>query len=152
MFWNDNVNAKDVGWFLGDFAFCSIDKIEYILGRLNGIKNIVLGNHDQEIIKNRSRLLNNELFKEIVYYKELNIQGTHLNLFHYAGRTWNKSHHGSYLLFGHTHNALPPYGKSVDVGVDSTPMLQGNAKYRPFSFTEIKSFMDKQKVIGHHDK
>lgn len=149
--WNEVVAPQDIVWQLGDFSFASIEKTESILHQLNGEKYAVLGNHDKEIIRNRRRLLDNGLFKEIVSYKELKIEGTQVNLFHYAGRTWNKSHHGSYLLFGHTHNDLPPYGRSVDVGVDSTAIL-GHAVYRPFSFEEIKRFMDKQEIIGHHDR
>lgn len=45
--WNKKVKPGDTVWFLGDFAFINKrDYIEPIVRRLNGIKNIVLGNHD----------------------------------------------------------------------------------------------------------
>jgi calcineurin-like phosphoesterase family protein len=149
--WNKVVMPEDIVWQLGDFSFANIEKTESVLRQLNGQKYAVLGNHDKEIIRNRGRLLDAGLFKEIVSYKELNIEGIQVNLFHYAGRTWNKSHHGAWQIFGHTHNDLEPYGRSVDVGVDST-YITGKAEYRPFCFEEIKRFMDKQPIIGHHDR
>jgi calcineurin-like phosphoesterase family protein len=149
--WNDIVNHEDIVWTLGDFSFAKIDKTIQILSRLNGQKSIVFGNHDQEIQKNRKQLLELGLFKEMRDYKELKIDGEHLCLFHFAGRTWNKAHRGSWSLWGHTHNDLAPYGKSVDVGVDST-YVTGKAEYRPFSFDEIKRFMANREIIGHHDR
>jgi|GEM_PF-5334714 calcineurin-like phosphoesterase family protein len=82
-------------------------------------------------------------------YDELYIDNQFVVLFHYPMRQWNKCHHGSIACFGHVHNGLEPYGKSVDVGVDST-WVTGKAEYRPFSFQEIKRFMDKQPIIAHH--
>lgn len=149
--WNAVVAPNDIVWQLGDFSFAKIDKTEAILHRLNGQKYAVLGNHDQEIIKNRRDLLDKGLFKEIVSYKELKINGEHLCLFHFAGRTWNKAHRGSWSLWGHTHGDMEPYARSVDVGVDS-PFITGKAEYRPFSFEEIKSFMNNREIIGHHDR
>lgn len=149
--WNSVVAPEDTVWQLGDFCFASIEKMESILCRLNGNKYAVLGNHDKVVKQNRRRLLDSGLFLAIEKSEEINVNGIHINLYHYAGRTWNKAHHGAWQLFGHTHNDLPPYGRSVDVGVDST-YITGKAEYRPFSFEEIKRFMDKQEVIGHHDK
>lgn len=42
--WNSAVSKGDVVWHLGDFAFSS--KSIAIAGRLNGMKRLVLGNHD----------------------------------------------------------------------------------------------------------
>lgn len=42
--WNSKVNKKDTVWHLGDFCFN--EKALEIAGRLNGIKKLVLGNHD----------------------------------------------------------------------------------------------------------
>lgn len=42
--WNDVVRTKDIVWHLGDFCFGK-KNIE-IAGRLNGIKRLVMGNHD----------------------------------------------------------------------------------------------------------
>jgi calcineurin-like phosphoesterase family protein len=43
--WNKTVNKKDTVWILGDIT---MEKADYeILNKLNGIKHIVLGNHDR---------------------------------------------------------------------------------------------------------
>lgn len=42
--WNGVVSKGDIVWHLGDFAFSS--KAIAMAGRLNGMKRLVLGNHD----------------------------------------------------------------------------------------------------------
>jgi hypothetical protein len=78
---------------------------------------------------------------------------------HYPMLIWDKHQHGAWHLFGHCHYGLwkfmlsaPEFEplrrrKMLDVGVDN-PLCN----YSPFSFAEIKSFMDKQEVIplDHH--
>lgn len=148
---NNLVGPYDHVYHLGDFGFAPVDKLESVLSQLNGLHHLILGNHDKEIINNRNRLLDKKLFQTIQPYKELTIEKQFIALFHYGCRVWNKSHHGSWQLFGHSHNSLPAYGKSVDVGVDST-WITGKAEYRPFSFEELKRYMatrDVSKADGH---
>jgi calcineurin-like phosphoesterase family protein len=151
---NAVVGPDDHVYHLGDFAFAQIDKIESILHQLSGTHYFIRGNHDKEILRNIDRLLDKGLFAYWDKDDEINIEGQFIILHHYGKRVWNKSHHGSWQLFGHSHGNLPPYGKSVDVGVDSA-WVTGNKEYRPFSFKEIKRFMDKQvpeKPDHHGDK
>lgn len=143
--WNERVADGDDVWSLGDFAFAKLGQISEILSQLNGNIHMVTGNHDEVIIKNRQYLLDSGLVKEITPYKEVSFKGQMITMFHYGSRVWNKSHYGSWALFGHSHGNLTPYGKSVDVGVDST-FVTGKAEYRPLSFDEIKEFMDNRKI------
>lgn len=138
---NEMVNHNDTVYFLGDFAFCSLNYMESILYRLNGKKHLILGNHDKKINKNRKYFLENNLFESIDYYKEITIDKQLIILFHYGMRVWNKHHYGSWLLYGHSHGSLPPHGKSVDVGVDDKNISE---EYRPYTFEEVKQFMDKR--------
>ena len=142
---NNVVAQYDHVYHLGDFAFTQIDKIEGIIKRLNGIHRLILGNHDKEIINNRERLLGQNKFNSILPYMAININKQPIMLFHYGCRVWDRYHHGSWQLFGHSHNGLPPYGKSVDVGVDSK-WITGKAEYRPFSFDEIKQYMNSRNI------
>lgn len=146
--WNECVGQDDNIYSLGDFAFGKIGNIKNILSRLNGNIFMITGNHDEEIIKHHNELINEGYVQEIVPYKEIRVNGQFICLFHYASRTWNKQYKGSWQLFGHSHNSLPPFGKSVDVGVDSTHINGGLAIYRPFSFEEIKKFMDKRQIVS----
>lgn len=151
--WNASVKKNDVVWSLGDFSFMSFEKTKEILKRLNGEIHMVLGNHCQKIIQNRKELLDSGLVKDIRDYKELSVQlgntKQHICLFHYAQRAWNRSHHGSWQLFGHTHGDMEPYAKSVDVGIDS-PWVTGKAEYRPFTLEEVAAFMKDREIIKHH--
>lgn len=147
--WNSVVDALDTVYLLGDFSFINdINKTISILNQLNGIKHFTFGNHDKEIhiLNCRLDLKNIQPFQSYADYREINIEKQFIVLCHYAMRAWNRSARGSWMLFGHTHNTLAPYGKSVDVGVDSTA-ITGKAEYRPFSFEEIKKFMDKKEII-----
>jgi calcineurin-like phosphoesterase family protein len=51
---------------------------------------------------------------------------------------------------GHAKFVLFPYGKSMDVGIDSAYKLFG--EYKPFSINEIMDILDKRetKVVDHH--
>ena len=70
-------------------------------------------------------------------------------LLHYAMRVWNRSHHGSWHLYGHSHGSLPddPNSLSFDVGVDCWG-------YAPISYQEVKSVMSGKTFapIDHHGK
>lgn len=147
--WNKLVKPEDNVHHNGDFAFMPVDKLEKLLWRLNGNIHLVLGNHDKEIVKNKNRLLKQGKFNTIQNYNELKLNGQMIVLFHYGLRVWNKSHHGSILLYGHSHGSLPPYGKSVDIGVDCKEITK---EYRPIHLDEVLKYMSKREtpVVDHH--
>ena len=150
--WNALVQQKDIVWHLGDFSFGNFDKIKVVLSRLNGHINLCLGNHDQEIIKHKAALLQDKLLNSIQDYAELKgllPDRQIIVLHHYAQRVWNKSHHNAIHLWGHSHGSLPPFGKSVDVGVDCKEIT---SDYRPVSLDEIVKYMAKRtgEVVDHH--
>ena len=140
--WNHCVRPSDTVYLLGDVTFGHVpEKNVQYLKSLNGKKHLVFGNHDKIIKKNKE--LFSEVFESMQDYLEVSINGQHICLFHFAPRVWNKSHRGSWCLWGHSHGGLPPHGLSVDVGIDSK-WVTGRYEHRPFSFNEIKAFMDKQ--------
>lgn len=146
LMWNSVVRPNDTVWHLGDFAFAKKDKIIEIAHRLNGHKNLILGNHDRELKKYRYI---EGAFESIQNYKELNINNEHIVMSHYAMRVWNKSHYGSMMLYGHSHGTSKPWGRSVDIGVDSKEI---SLDYRPYHLKEIQAYMSRKvKVsIDHH--
>lgn len=150
--YNKIVKNNDNVYFLGDFAFGKKEEIFNVLKRLNGNKHLILGNHDKNIENNIEYFIGNIGFCSIQYYKEISIMDQKICLFHYACRTFNKAHHGSWHLFGHSHGSLEPNGRSVDVGVDSH-WVNGK-KYFPFEFEQIAAFMKNQKFekIDHHEE
>lgn len=110
--WNEVVTPDDIVIYLGDLSFARAsekNEVGAILKRLNGTVHYVLGNHDKiEEIKAFGR------FQTIQDYLEVKIthqEGTKRveNLFccfHYPIYSWNKAHHGSIMVHGHTHGNL----------------------------------------------
>lgn len=148
--WNKQVRPTDTVFHLGDFAFATYSQMKSILGRLNGEKHLILGNHDTLIDSNRRSFVGQGLFSSIQEYYELRHTGYPLIcLFHYGQRVWNGSHRGSIMLYGHSHGSLPPHGKSVDVGVDCKEI---SSEYRPYSLTEVLDYMSKIafESVDHH--
>lgn len=141
--WNKTVGPNDEIYCLGDFAFAPPDRMEQIAAQLNGKKYLILGNHDKKLSYGFK-----DQFEWVRHYHEVRDVKPNIMLFHYAMRVWNKSHHGSWHLYGHSHGSLPedPTMKAMDVGVDCHP------EYRPFSYEEIKQVMDQrgQQTVDHH--
>lgn len=142
---NENVQPTDTWFHLGDFSFGKIGETKNVLSRLNGKKYFIIGNHDGVLEKYKDELIAENLITELAHYKEIHVGNQFICLFHYPCRSWNKSHYGSWLLNGHLHGMMEPFGKSVDVGYDS-PYVLGHNVYRPKTFYEIKDFMDKQEI------
>ena len=128
--WNNKIDPEDTVYHIGDFA---MDKNpSKFLYRLNGQKFLIKGNHDGKPRKEDG-------WAGIWDYREIRVENQFIVLCHYALRVWNKSHYGSWNLFGHSHGSLPddPTVLSIDVGVDCHD-------YTPISFEEIKEIMDRK--------
>lgn len=154
--WNETVGPNDIVYHLGDFAVGG-DKTrpaEYYLKRLNGRIILIEGNHEDRAVRVP------ELFEKIVPYLEIKVfysgkdkEGKpatikqSVTLCHYAMKVWNKSHHGAWQLYGHSHGSLPDPSDALqlDVGVDCWD-------FRPVSVEQIRDRMAKKtwKPIDHH--
>ncbi len=142
---NLTVSKTDDFYFLGDFCFGRPEYAEEFLRKMNGNKFFIWGNHDKHMVS---------LYKKYGQYlgkmEIIKIEGQEITLSHFAMRVWNRSHHGTFMCYGHSHDALEttPWGKSMDVGVQSAYRLFG--EYRPFSFEEIKNILDQRETLTHH--
>jgi calcineurin-like phosphoesterase family protein len=131
---------------VGDMFWNSMSEIDAvaILRRLNGQHAFIYGNHDELVTRSEYVRQN---FEWIVGknkesgIKILNYEGTKLVLCHFAMRVWERSHKGSWHVYGHSHGELPEVGKSFDIGVDAHD-------YFPWSLKEIKAKMDS--LPQHH--
>jgi len=149
---NKVVGKNDRVYLLGDVCFGSAGKTKGLLEQMNGIKYLVYGNHDGVIRKNPEL---QEYFEWCKDYAEITIQDKvtkkpqFIILSHYAMRVWNRRHHGSWQLYGHSHGTLPddPDALQIDVGVDSHD-------YYPISYEDIKEIMSMKNniPIDHHKK
>lgn len=104
----------------------------------------IKGNHDKrETIK-----LYEKYGEYLGEQKKIMIDGQEIVLNHYCMLIWDKSHHGSWHLYGHSHHGLPVWtdSKKLDVG--------WNGYYKLLSFTDVKGMMAGKtwKPIDHHGK
>lgn len=110
--WNERVKPNDVVWHLGDFAFYkSYDKLKEIFDRLNGVKMLIVGNHDYSNTLELDWYEFNPM-QTVMFGKQSIV------LCHYAMRVWHSSHRGALHLYGHSHGTLEADNQSLDVGVD----------------------------------
>lgn len=141
--YNDVVGENDILIHGGDWSFGGEDKIEEFRRRIK-CKNIYLifGNHDHNI-----RRKYRHLFAGTYDLLEISVERQRIVFCHYAMRIWNKSHHGAWHLYGHSHGSLPddPNSMSFDIGWD--------VWHKPLSYYEIEKEMSKKtwKQLDHHN-
>ncbi len=137
--WNAVVKPTDDIYHLGDFAF--LKQPDYILYALNGRKHFITGNHDSEYVRSMNGWASVQPYLEIIE------DGQMIVMCHYAMRVWNKSHHGSIMIYGHSHGSLPGSSQSLDVGVDA------GWDYAPCSLKQIQTklkTLPEYKAQDHH--
>ena len=162
--WNKVVGLHDRVYHLGDFTFmakgeakASGNPAKYYGDKLNGEIVLVLGNHDHDSLKPAARYMFESIHEkleiavgmDIIDFGEGKHIKQHITLCHYAMKVWNKSHHGAWQLYGHSHGSLPddPNSLSFDVGVDCWD-------FTPVSIEQIRAKMRTKtwKAIDHHTK
>ena len=149
--WNLFIAPEDTVYVLGDVVFLKLHEAVEKVSALNGHKHLIFGNHDKPLKKKQAFL---GLFESSRDYAELKIADKdakdgvqRIVLLHYAMKIWNKSQHGAWHLYGHSHGSLPddPHALSLDVGVDAWDM-------KPVSYDQVKARM-KEKTwvpVDHH--
>lgn len=147
---NSLVKHNDNVFHLGDFYFGKASSASKILSRLNGKQHLIAGNHDEKIRLSEEFSKHFEWIKDYfelrVFDKESNSRQL-IIMCHYSFRVWNRSHHGSWSLYGHSHGNLydDPHSLSMDVGVDVN-------NYFPVSYDQVKERMKEKvfKPVDHH--
>jgi len=145
--WNKKVPKNGSVFHLGDVSF-NTQRALAIIPRLNGKIYHIRGNHDKSVSDF------GHLFEWTRDYYELKVKTSNsrrgtkkIILSHYAMRVWNGSHHGNWMLYGHSHGSLPddPNLLSFDVGVDCH-------NYTPLSYDDVEAIMAKKnyKPVDHH--
>lgn len=141
--WNEKIQPHDTVYHLGDFALNGAEAFTQIAEQLNGTIHLIAGNHEASALNNRKR------FAWIKDYYELKVKDAdcpngvqRIVLLHYAMRTWRGAHHGTWHLYGHSHNTLADWedALSFDVGVDCHD-------FYPLSYEEVKAIMQRKNWI-----
>jgi calcineurin-like phosphoesterase family protein len=148
--WNEVVGPNDIVIYLGDLDFARGDdkpSVEGMMYRLNGTIHFVMGNHDKyaDIKKiGKFETVNDYLEVRIKHMFPdsnsgvLKVTETLFCCMHYPIFEWNKKHHGSFHLHGHSHGNIYHGDESdyyegrrvMDVGC----MLHD---YRPISYKDV---------------
>lgn len=129
---NNVLHKNDHLWILGDLGMGSLTKTLDQAARLNGIKHLVLGNHDaaHPMHKKSHTQLKRyyEVFESVHLHEQHRIAGYKVNLSHfpYTGdhkpddrhTQWRLRDEGLPLLHGHVHAEWMIKGRQFNVGVD----------------------------------
>jgi calcineurin-like phosphoesterase family protein len=141
---NASVGRDDTLWILGDFCKGRYDEARRYRDRiLCDNVHLVWGNHDHRSIR--------PLFGQAIEQGMVQVEGQEIWLNHYPMRSWNKSFHGTWHIYGHVHGRLAkedaahPWTLTRDVGVDA-------CDYRPLSFDEIARYMAPRIAKFHERK
>lgn len=175
--WNTFVQDEDEVYHLGDIAYADVKRFKEIFYHLKGRKKVLKGNHDKEFFKHEPRTFGVEWVENLHEIKvpdkdAYDGKAQMIVLCHYSMRVWNKSHFGSWNLYGHSHGSLedPPTLLSMDVGVDAVARrfspfpaeyVEGRKvqktlpyDYRPISYAEVKAHMKTKEwePVDHHTR
>lgn len=121
--WNAAVGRRDTVYILGDVTDRLTETSPLYLDRLNGIKHLIIGNHDR---KNLSVARFTEQFASINEYLVIKDHQHKVVLFHYPIAEWEGYFTGFYHIYGHIHNSvgnpvngyMPTLEKAYNAGVD----------------------------------
>lgn len=125
--WNEVVGPNDIVIYLGDLSFAKKnDKplVELMLSRLNGEIHFVMGNHDKWCdIEKMTRFKSQQDYLEVRITEMISGKRTERMFvcMHYPIYSWNKKHHGNYMVHGHCHlnlneNTFHKENRIIDVG------------------------------------
>jgi calcineurin-like phosphoesterase family protein len=125
--WNNMVTDDDMVYHLGDFTLKDLSHFTKWARQLNGNIRILPGSHDEPWLKDFVASEKVQVLVPLVSleFSEFGTAGQPqvIVLCHYSMQVWDRSNHGSWHLFGHSHGKLKGIGLSFDVGVDCTDFV-----------------------------
>lgn len=143
--WNDTVRPDDQVWHLGDFALGGEQNALAMVGKLNGIKHLITGNHDHVWPGNRTSHRSQAKWLEagwssVQAYGRRRVAGQNVLLCHFPYQgdhvgvdrfsEYRLHDRGLWLLHGHVHTEWTVQGRQINVGVDAWGL-------KPVSLEEI---------------
>ena len=136
--WNGRVFDDDHVYIIGDIMHRSGRSASWYLRRLKGHKHLVIGNHDQVTLNEEKAMSYFESVDKMMQVEDT-FEGERIQicLCHYPMVSWYKSHHGTWLIYGHIHNRKEfPYDvmKNMDRALNAGACINN---YTPVSFREL---------------
>jgi calcineurin-like phosphoesterase family protein len=151
---NSRVTKRDHIWVLGDLFMGSVSAGLEKIQRVNGVKHLVLGNHDPGHPMHRKSLPHTrrflDVFDSVSLHEQTRLPGGRkvlLSHFPYKGdhhaqdrhRQWRLRDEGDWLIHGHVHDQWWVEGRQVNVGVDQL-------KY-PIEATTLAALLDEMTAV-----
>lgn len=134
----------DSFYYLGDWAWRNGEGRLATLASSGAQLFFIKGNHDKKDTVKLYQKYGTYLGEQ----KKIKVGEQEIVLNHYCMLVWDKSHHGSWHLYGHSHHSLPVWtdSKKLDVG--------WNGYYKLLSFDDIAKMMKGKtfKSVDHHGK
>lgn len=133
-YWNSRVRGDDTVYIVGDLCYRSEHPAEWYLQQLKGKKYLILGNHDEPILKNQAAL---SYLEGVDRMMEIRDGDNKIHLCHYPLAEWNHYNSGSWHIYGHIHNNKnEAYGFmcNKEQALNAGCMING---YVPVSFNEL---------------
>lgn len=131
--WNSIVTPSDTIFHLGDVALgCDNDRFNGLFSRLNGNKILVVGNHDNSVVKKSQH------WSFVAQNISLDVGGFGIQLNHRPN--FDGFPDWDIFLYGHVHGRNKPTKNTLDVGVDSA--MEHLGSFRPWSLSDIVCVME----------
>jgi calcineurin-like phosphoesterase family protein len=125
--WNRVVADDDLVYHLGDFTPKDLSHFTKWAHQLQGNIRILPGNMDWRWLQDFVASEKVQVMPPLVSLAFETLASAAVPqlivLCHYSLQVWERSNHGSWHLFGHTHGKLKGIGMSFDVGVDCTDFV-----------------------------
>ena len=136
--WNNKVTNDDEVYILGDFAVNNKRDEVWYLEQLNGHKHLVIGNHDDRLLKNADAMKYFESVDKIMGIRDyVNGKKMVVVLCHFPMVEWYRSRHGAWHVFEHIHGDVSTSAKCMS-GLEHT--LNAGAvvnNYEPSTMDEL---------------
>lgn len=132
--WNSVVRDEDDVYIIGDLIYRTDKEPTWYLEQLKGKKHLIVGNHDEKLIKDKSF---RSYFVEIRDMLAVFDDDKKLFLCHYPMAEWPSYFRGSYHLYAHIHNNINEtfdIMKGKDRALNVGCMING---YKPVTFKEL---------------
>lgn len=149
--WNSCATENDIVYHLGDFCFSrNVEHVDSLMTQLKGTKRLIKGNHDK---RNMYSDLVGKAHSKVEWFRDIHneqIGDRALVLSHFPFAVWDRKHHGSIHLHGHSHGTYQGQGKIIDVGIDHYAKLFGT--YKLWHIDEVLALADTKidVPVDHH--
>jgi len=154
--WNDVIKPDDVVFHLGDFTLGDPSTARRYFAQLNGRIRVLANHwhHDRRWLPSEFGRANSynaqgmpiticSPMQVILIPREGKKRDDVIVMCHYPLAEWDRKHHGSWHLHGHSHGKHKAPGLIMDVGVDSN-------QFHPVSLETVKAHMTFFQKWGCH--